>query len=178
MSWLLFERSGGKLWLFPKDPPTVLPLNLARLPESKGTWSAHNKFDSQEGKAWPNGYFQIDNKVGSGGFRTDRMGPGYTLNHRQGSQGVFQFVVNGRSGMQIHSGRWGVGDQSASARRLQAWGGKPPILLPTLTEARKLLSMEPTLGCIRTTEAAMIELRNQHNHEPIKGIWIVDTIKK
>lgn len=76
---------------------------------------------------------------------------GLGVDSAYGTQGIFVFTVPGRTGMGVHAGRQHV--QDSKGRQGPAYN---------------------TLGCIRTTEAAMTQLRSTHNGgDPITTITVM-----
>jgi hypothetical protein len=106
------------------------------------------------------------------------------LNTKWGGQGAFEFDTSRlrprREYMQVHAGRWGPGAHHHGAfheysKSLAARGQTVPTMIP-LSVAQTLLSDCVTEGCIRTTEEAMRVIRLRHVHDPIRGLWVMDSM--
>jgi hypothetical protein len=86
---------------------------------------------------------------GQYGFSFYSKHPGDPPSSAYGSHGIFIFDVPNREGMGVHSGREGVPD----GFHRSGFG-------------------HCTMGCIRTTDAAMVELLGAHAGDPIASITV------
>jgi hypothetical protein len=129
MSALHFDKSTGRLFLIDAKTQPIA-----------GPWAAANFVDSQAKGVFPVGTFK---------FEAWQNHPGDGPDSPFGSSGVATFLVAGRDGMGVHSGRENAPD--ALGRRGIA---------------------HCTFGCIRTTNDAMKAIAAEHAEDPITEIFV------
>lgn len=129
MSALHYDRATGRLFLSGGDTqPALLP------------WAAANFVDSKAVGPWPAGTFKF-----SGWDRHPGDGPDSPF----GTYGILIFVVPGRDGMGVHSGRARSPDQL----------GRVGI-------------SHCTFGCLRTTDQAMAAITARHATDPLTELSV------
>lgn len=129
MSSLHYDKATGRLFL--------LDANLKPL---GGPWVAANFVDSASKGPWPPGTFKVD---------AWQKHPGDGPDSVFGSQGILTFLVPGREGMGVHSGRINTAD---------GLGRKGPF--------------HCTFGCIRTVEEAMKAISDADANDRIAEITV------
>ena len=127
---LVFDAAQEKLFVYRDVPISLSPVE----------WSAANNV--QFGfKPWPPGRYRFDQQVSHADDAPDSA---------YGSFGSLRFIVPGRTGMEIHSGR------------------------ATIPDGLQRVGFEHcTFGCIRTIDAAMKDLVLSIASDPIEWLVVV-----
>jgi len=132
MSFLKFSRSTKTIALFDQSGHLI------------GFWPAANNAQSSSDGPWPVGRYK---------FSWHSPHPGATAGSSYGINGNFIFMVPGRSGMGVHSGRSGSTDGAGRKDHEYA-----------------------TDGCIRTTDAATSMIRRLHSTDKLTHIIVTDGV--
>lgn len=128
MSTLKFVRADKKIYLYAASGSKVA--------------SYHAENNVQRGaKIWPAGTYD---------FSYHTAHPGGDSDSAYGSNGNFVFVVSGRTGMGVHSGR---------SKTRDGHGNVGPAHV--------------TNGCIRSTDECTAELKTRHRSDPLTSITVV-----
>lgn len=127
MTRLVFNRATGQLWC------------------GSAVYAAANFVDSQSDGPFPLGLWPYDHHQQHADDAPESA---------FGTHGILLFMVSGRTGLGLHSGRQHAPDALGRSGVAHA-----------------------TLGCVRTTDTAMAAILETHSRDPITEIQITDWSK-
>lgn len=140
MSWLIFKRSEGKIYLMAGKPDDKAVHKVI------GKWDAHNRTQSSSNGPWPSRnepYPYVRHNLHGEEVTRNKGLAAFYVAEKFGGQGIHLFDVPGRPGMGIHAGR----SYRTNTRTGVNYGELGDV----------------TDGCIRVTPTAMYEISRVHN---------------